>query len=118
MEKTFLDTKLTNNGFQDPMGNDAHSGLERWLDRFHQPSVPSHTIITDPDFYVFLWFHNANGRLIKCPYTNDEYKTFLEKDQEEREARESGDEESVTNFQYKESFFDRMNWKFWGQPGI
>ena len=50
------------------MGMDAHRGLERWLDTFHQPGVPSHTIITDPEYFVFLWFHDANGNLIHCPY--------------------------------------------------
>lgn len=61
---------MTDNGFQDPMGNDAHMGLERFLDKFHQPGVPQYTIITDPDYYVFLWFHNANGELIDCPYVD------------------------------------------------
>lgn len=61
---------MTLNPFQDPMGNDAHDGLEKFLDKFHQPGVPSHTIITDPEYYVFLWFHNAVGELIDCPYTN------------------------------------------------
>ena len=41
-----------------------------FLDKFHQPGVPSHTIITDPEYYVFLWFHNALGDLIDCPYTD------------------------------------------------
>lgn len=35
MEKTFLEKKLTDNANQDPMGNDAHQGLERFLDKFH-----------------------------------------------------------------------------------
>lgn len=68
MEKTFLEDKLVKNPYQDPMGNDAHQGLERFLDAFHQPGVPSHTIITDPEYYVFLWFHDALGNLIQCPY--------------------------------------------------
>jgi len=59
------------------MGGDAHQGLERWLNKFHQPTVPSHTIITDPEFFVFLWFHDAKGNLIKCPYTMGDYKTTL-----------------------------------------
>ena len=57
------------NPYQDPMGKDAHQGLERFMQKFHQPGVPSHTIITDPDYYVFLWFHNAIGSPIECPYT-------------------------------------------------
>lgn len=71
MENTFLEKKLTDNANQDPMGNDAHQGLERFLDKFHQPGVPSHTIITDPEYFVFLWFHDANGKLIDCPYISD-----------------------------------------------
>lgn len=55
---------MTKNPYQDPMGDDAHQGLERWLDKFHQPAVPNYTIITDPEYYVFLWFHNAVGNLI------------------------------------------------------
>ena len=51
------------------MGDDAHEGLKHWLDKFHQPTVPGYTIITDPEYFVFLWFHDANGRLINCPYT-------------------------------------------------
>ena len=69
-EKAFHTPQMTLNGFQDPMGNDAHQGLELFLDKFHQPGVPSHTIITDPEYYVFLWFHNALGELIDCPYTD------------------------------------------------
>lgn len=68
---------MTNNGFQDPMGNDAHQGLERFLDKFHQPTIPTHTIITDPEYYVFLWFHNAIGNIIWNPYTDTGYKTRL-----------------------------------------
>lgn len=97
MEKTFNDSRMVNNGFQDPMGNDAHSGLERWLDKFHQPTVPSHTIITDPEYFVFLFFHDANGNLINCPYTNAGYVTRL-------------NESSVD--------FDKVNWKYWREPGI
>ena len=59
------------------MGNDSHQGLERFLEKFHQPSVPSHTIITDPEYYVFLWFHDALGNLIYCPYTDHGYTTRL-----------------------------------------
>jgi len=77
MEKTFNDSRMVNNGFQDPMGNDTHDGLEKFLDKFHQPAVPSYTIITDPDYYVFLWFHNAVGNLIECPYVSKEYKPKL-----------------------------------------
>ena len=77
-EPLFHRDELVLNPHQDPMGNDAHQGLERFLKKLHQPGVPSHTIITDPDFYVFLWFHDANGRLIDCPYVTKEYKTFLE----------------------------------------
>ena len=69
-EKAFHTPQMTLNGFQDPCGNDAHQGLELFLDKFHQPGVPSHTIITDPEYYVFLWFHNALGDLIDCPYTD------------------------------------------------
>lgn len=69
-EKAFHTPQMTLNGFHDPMGNDAHQGLELFLDKFHQPGVPSHTIITDPEYYVFLWFHNALGDLIDCPYTD------------------------------------------------
>lgn len=61
--------KLNLNPYGDPLGRDAHQGLERFMQKFHQPGVPSHTIITDPDYYVFLWFHNAIGSLIECPYT-------------------------------------------------
>ena len=43
------------------MGDDAHEGLSNFLQKFHDPTIPSHTIITDPEYYVFLWFHNANG---------------------------------------------------------
>lgn len=53
------------------MGDDAHQGLERFLDKFHQPGVPAYTIITDPEYYVFLWFHDAIGNLITCPYATD-----------------------------------------------
>ena len=80
MEKAFLEKRMTDDAFQDPCGNDAHQGLERFLDKFHQPTVPSHTIITDPEYYVFLWFHNANGNLIYCPYTawdQEDYKPRL-----------------------------------------
>ena len=77
MEKAFLDDKITLNPYQDPMGNDAHQGLERFLDKFHQPGIPSHTIITDAEYYVFLWFHDANGNLIRCPYLLSEYTTRL-----------------------------------------
>ena len=73
MEKAFLQDRLTKNPFQDPMGNDAHQGLERWLDKFHQPTVPNYTIITDPEYYVFLWFHNAVGNLIECPYAGPDF---------------------------------------------
>ena len=69
-EKAFHTPQMTLNGFQDPCGNDAHQGLELFLNKFHQPGVPSHTIITDPEYYVFLWFHNALGDLIDCPYTD------------------------------------------------
>ena len=69
-DKAFHTPQMTLNGFQDPCGNDAHQGLELFLDKFHQPGVPSHTIITDPEYYVFLWFHNALGDLIDCPYTD------------------------------------------------
>ena len=48
--------------------------MERFLDKFHQPSIPSHTIITDPEYFVFLWFHNANGQLIRCPYLEAVYE--------------------------------------------
>jgi len=47
--------------------------LERFLDKFHQPGIPAYTIITDPEYYVFLWFHDANGNIIKCPYFIKEY---------------------------------------------
>lgn len=50
------------------MGNDSFQGLERFMSKMHQPGQPSHTIITDPEFFVFLWFHDANGTLIQCPY--------------------------------------------------
>lgn len=78
MEKAFLQDRLTKNPYQDPMGNDAHQGLERWLDKFHQPTVPNYTIITDPEYYVFLWFHNAVGNLIQCPYLMGGWKPKLE----------------------------------------
>lgn len=55
------------------MGNDVHQGLERFLDKFHQPAVPNYTIITDPEYYVFLWFHDALGNLIECPYAGWAY---------------------------------------------
>lgn len=55
------------------MGKDAHQGLENFLNKFHQPTVPQFTIITDPEYFVFLWFHNANGELIDCPYVSDQY---------------------------------------------
>lgn len=61
------------NPYQDPLGKDAHRGLERFMQKFHQPGVPSHTIITDPDYYVFLWFTNAAGSVIQCPYTKGNY---------------------------------------------
>lgn len=78
MEKMFNQTDLVTNPFQDPMGNDTHRGLERFLDKFHQPGIPAYTLSTDPDYYVFLWFHNANGNLISCPYIHpDGYKNFL-----------------------------------------
>ena len=77
MEKAFLQDRLTKNPFQDPLGDDAHQGLERFLDKFHQPGVPGYTLITDPEDYVFLWFHDAQGNLIKCPYLESEYVTFL-----------------------------------------
>ncbi len=59
------------------MGNDAHDGLRKFLDKFHQPGKPSHTIITDPEYYVFLWFHDSMGSLIRCPYLLDEWKPQL-----------------------------------------
>ena len=46
---------------------------------------------------MFLFFHDANGNLIHCPYTNAGYTTKLN--------------ESSLNF-------DEANWKFWGEPGI
>lgn len=76
-EPKFNDTEMTLNSFQDPMGRDSHSGLERFLSKFHQPTVPSHTIITDPEYSVYLWFHDANGKLIDCPYTNGGYTPVL-----------------------------------------
>lgn len=68
MEQVFHNNELYRKPFQDPMGNDAHRGLENFLKKFHQPAVPTHTIITDPEYYIMLWFHNANGNLIYCPY--------------------------------------------------
>ena len=50
------------------MGRSTHAGLESFLNKFHQPGNPTFTIITDPDYYVFLWFHNAVGKIIQCPY--------------------------------------------------
>ena len=50
MEKVFTDKRLTTNPFQDALGKDAHQGLQRFLDKFHQPGVPSHTLITDAEF--------------------------------------------------------------------
>lgn len=35
MESKFISADMMNDGFQDPMGTDAHQGLERWLDKFH-----------------------------------------------------------------------------------
>ncbi len=70
---------MVKNPFQDVCGNDAHQGLERWLDKFHQPTVPNYTIITDPEYYVFLWFHNAVGNLIRCPYLEAGYVSKLDK---------------------------------------
>ena len=72
MESLFSDCRITDNGFQDPLGNDAHLGLERFIEAFHKPACPAYTIITDPDYYVFLWFHDANGKLIYCPYLGKE----------------------------------------------
>ena len=51
--------------------------MKKFLDKFHQPGKPSYTIITDPEYYVFLWFHDALGNLIKCPYLIDEYTPKL-----------------------------------------
>lgn len=76
-ENTFNDPRILTNPYQDPMGVDAQQGLERFLDKFHQPGVPSHTIITDPEYFVFLWFHNAVGNLIDCPYTSGSYTPSL-----------------------------------------
>lgn len=69
MENAFNADRMRLNPYQDPMGKDAHQGLERFLNKFHKPGVPSHTIITDPEYFVHLWFHNAIGNLIECPYT-------------------------------------------------
>ena len=88
---------MTKIPFQDPMGNDAHQGLERWLDKFHQPTVPNYTIITDPEYYVFLWFHNAVGNLIRCPYVESGWKPKLE--------------QSAVNYA-------ATNWRIWGEGGI
>lgn len=89
---------MTKNPYQDPMGDDAHQGLERWLDKFHQPTVPNYTIITDPEYYVFLWFHNAIGNLIECPYASFENWTpKLDK--------------SAINY-------GEANWQLWGESGI
>lgn len=79
------------------MGNDAHQGLERWLDKFHQPGVPNYTIITDPEYYVFLWFHNSIGNLIQCPYTDGGWLPLLEK--------------SAPNY-------EGINWQLQGKGGI
>ncbi len=46
---------------------------------------------------MFLWFHDAIGNLIYCPYTQYDYKTRLE--------------ESAVDF-YK------ANWNLWGEGGI
>lgn len=78
MENKFHENDLVLNPYQDPMGDDAHSGLERFLDTFHKPGDPVHTIITDPEYFVFLWFHDALGNLIRCPYLNAGYKPLLE----------------------------------------
>lgn len=51
--------------------------MRKFLDKFHQPGKPSYTIITDPEYYVFLWFHDALGSVIKCPYLIEEYKPKL-----------------------------------------
>ena len=59
------------------MGDDLHSGLEWWLDEFHKPGVPGSTIITDPEYFVFLWFYDAIGNVIECPYQSSNYKTRL-----------------------------------------
>ena len=97
MENAFLQDRLTKNPYQDPMGYDAHQGLERWLDKFHQPTVPNYTIITDPEYYVFLWFHNAVGNLIQCPYVESGWKPKLEKSAADYAA---------------------TNWSLWGEGGI
>ena len=44
--------------------------------------MPNYTIITDPEYYVFLWFHNAVGNLIECPYLLDGYVSKLDKGKE------------------------------------
>jgi len=73
-ELMFHNENMTMNPYQDPMGWDLHDGLTKFLDKFHQPTVPGHTLITDPDFQVFLWFHDAMGNLIHCPYTTSGYQ--------------------------------------------
>ena len=77
MEKEFTKESLIKNPFQDRLGTEQQLGLERFLDKFHQPGIPSHTIITDPEYSVYLWFHNAIGNLIDCPYVTGNYETRL-----------------------------------------
>lgn len=47
--------------------------------------MPNYTIITDPEYYVFLWFHNSIGNLIQCPYLLDGYVSKLDKGKEKDE---------------------------------
>ena len=65
--------------------------MERWLDKFHQPTVPAYTIITDPEYYVFLWFHDAQGNLIWSPYgSKGDYTPKLSKSSVEFKTANKG----------------------------
>lgn len=59
--------------------------------------MPNYTIITDPEYYVFLWFHDALGNLIECPYVDGSWTPKLEK--------------SAVDY-------GATNWPLWGEGGI